>query len=163
VECHDDGQRRAEATVVDVLQPFMHVDDVDVTPCSSGENLREMADDDGLPVRRHRAAIIAKTLRDGNVLLARHDGIGGARNDRAMAEGSEPLVDVADDGFDGPIALTGRDRLVERSDVEDIQWPRVCQPRHRCPRVTVRQTAAHFRSVRRVHQAVGNARFPGRS
>jgi hypothetical protein len=40
-----------------------------------------------------------------------------------MTEGGESLVDVADDRFDRSISEMGRDRLVERRDVENRQRP----------------------------------------
>ena len=123
VKCHDDRRCRGEPSVVDVLEPLMHVNDVDVARLRAGECAGEVKIDAGLPLPRPRVAVVAQAPGNGVVLLARHRGICRARDNRPVAERVQAFIDVVDNRFNGAIAVARANGLVDGAYVEDGQRP----------------------------------------
>src|SRR5438132_10103843 len=120
VEGRHDRQTRVEPAIADVLEPFVHVDDVDVASPGPGQCVREVLIDPCSPLPRVFAEVVTEAPRNGPVLLAGNGGIRRAGNDGPVPEGGESFVDVVDDRFDWAISHMGRDRFVDSCHVYDI-------------------------------------------
>src|SRR2546430_14723838 len=97
VEGRHDRHARVEPAIADVLEPFVHVDDVDVTSPGPGLGIREVSIDTCPPLPRIFAKVVTEAPRNGPVLLAGNGGIRRKGNDRAGPEGDKHFVAVVDD------------------------------------------------------------------
>jgi hypothetical protein len=121
VEGRHDRHARVEPAIADVLEPFVHVNDVDVTSPGPSQGVREVSIDTCPPLPRVFAEVVTEAPRNGPVLLAGDGGIRRAGNDGPVPEGAESFVDVVDDRFDRAISHVGRNRFVGRGHVKDVQ------------------------------------------
>src|SRR5207244_805430 len=78
-----------------------------------------------LSLQRSFTTVVSQAVRYGREFAVLDDGIGRAGDDRLMAEGGEAFVNVADDRFDGSVTDARSDRLVDRRDMENVQWLRL--------------------------------------
>src|ERR1700730_11426534 len=81
VEGRHDWQARVEPAIPDVLEPFVHVDDVDVASPGPGQCVREVLIDPCSPLPRVFAEVVTEASWNGPVLLA---GDGGIRKQATM-------------------------------------------------------------------------------
>src|SRR3546814_6369330 len=72
VKGRHDRQARREPAIPDVLEPFVHVDDVDITSPGPGQSHREVAIDACPALPRVFAQVITEAPRNGSVLLANY-------------------------------------------------------------------------------------------
>jgi hypothetical protein len=115
-----------KAAGIHALKPFVHVDDVNVTPLRARQGLREVQVDMRLPLWGASVPIAAKALRNGLVFFTGHGGICGTRNNRPMSKGMEAFVNIVNDGFYWAITYLRGYRLIDGRHVQDSQPFRLC-------------------------------------
>src|SRR3546814_10018001 len=91
VKGRHDRQARREPAIPDVLEPFVHVDDVDITSPGPGQSHREVAIDPCPALTRVFAQVITEAPRNGSVLLATYNGIDREGNDGSVDRKSTRL------------------------------------------------------------------------
>ena len=84
MKSHHDGHGWIKYTIINVIQPFVHVDDVNIVALCPFQGPRKVRLHNILSHRGVLAAIVAEASTNGDILLSAHPGIGRTGDDRPL-------------------------------------------------------------------------------